>query len=81
VVAVVMRFADSARMSLEARNPKDTPAIWLPTGCEMFMLVVRLVVNRCVWATGVPHRTLMFPVGSSMLLLPGEEVRDRKIRV
>jgi hypothetical protein len=25
-------------MSLEARKPKDTPAIWLPTGCEMFML-------------------------------------------
>jgi hypothetical protein len=54
-----MRFADKARMSLEAKKPKDTPAIWLPTGCDMFMVGGDVVgIER---ATGVPHRTLVFP--------------------
>lgn len=47
MVAVVMRFADKARMSLEARKPKDTPAIWLPTGWEMFILGGEVAVGIC----------------------------------
>jgi hypothetical protein len=39
-------------MSLEARKPKDTPAIWLPTGCEMFMLGGEAVVGVYVKVCG-----------------------------
>ena len=38
VVAVTIRLADNARMSVEVRKPKDTAPIWLETGCEVFIL-------------------------------------------
>jgi len=63
VLEFVIRRAESARMSLDVRKPKETPASWLPIGCEMFMLatvvlpphrtLLSLYINRSAYALGL----------------------------